>query len=102
MIEIDDQVMSKLCNVLCGKELEKGLMSQYIAEFPVIFWAICLKFKCGSTRDIIRHIECLVALLDESDGKLTLNSFYEAGRGLEGWPKFSVLDNHVSATFYPP
>lgn len=38
--EVDDQVKSKLCNVLCGQELEKGIMSHYIAEFPVIFWAM--------------------------------------------------------------
>ena len=46
-------------------------------------------------RDAIRHVECLVALL-ESDGNPTLNNFYEAGRCLEGWPKDPTLDNHVS------
>ena len=93
--------MSKLCNVLCGQELEGNILSVYMAEFPVRLWAGSLKYG-GSVRDAIRHIECLVTLLDEGDGNPTLNNFYEAGQCLEGWPKASTLDNHVSAIFYPP
>lgn len=64
-------------------------------------WARFLKYEVN-VRDVIRHIECLVVLLDGSDRGPTLNNFYEAGRCLEGWPKVSTLENHVSAAFYTP
>lgn len=98
--EFDDQDRSKLCSVLFGKDSESGFLSKYITEFSVILWARFLKYGVN-VKDVIRHIECLVALL-ESDGGPTLNNLYEAGRCLEGWPKASTLENHVSAIFYTP
>ena len=97
---LDDQEMSKLCSVLCGKEFD-GIRSRYFATFSLPIWSTCLRGG-GSTRDVIRHIECLVALLDEKDGNPTLSDFYKAGSCLEGWPKASTLEGHVSATFNPP
>ena len=97
---LDDQEISKLCSVLCGKELE-GIRFRYFATFSIPIWNTRLRGG-GSTKDIIRHIECLVTLLDANDGNPTLSDFYKAGSCLQGWPKASTLDSHVSATFNPP
>jgi len=70
-------------------------LSKYIAEFSVILWARFDIYEVN-VRDVIRHIECLVALLEESDGGPTLHNFYEAGQYLEGWPKASTLENQLN------
>ena len=102
--DIDDQDMSKLFTVLCGEEpAQKNITSQHIADYRWIIWALSHKGggPAGSMKDVIGHIECLVGLL-KSNGNPTLDNFYEAGQRLEGWPKASTVEKHVSATLYPP
>ena len=106
--DIDDQDMSKLFTVLCCEEppaahWEESIFSRYIAGFRCIILALSHEGggPGGGKRDVLGHLECLVGLL-KSNGNPTLNNFYEAGQCLEGWPKTSTLDKHVSATLYPP